>query len=51
MLLLHFIATPLYLYLAVFVVPRKVANAKLLFTFVAVGNRMFFVTVLGIKRP
>ena len=51
MLLLKFVATPLYLYFAVFVVPRKVANAKLLFTFVAVGNRMFFVTVLGIKRP
>ena len=42
MLLLNFVATPLYLYFAVFVVPRKVANAKLLFTFVAVGNRMFF---------
>ena len=51
MLLLNSVATPLYLYFAVFVVPRRVANAKLLFTFVAVGNRMFFVTVLGIKRP
>ena len=36
-LLLNFVATPLYLY----------ANAKLLFTFVAVGNRLFFVTILG----
>ena len=51
MLLLNFLATPLYLYFAVFVVPRRVANAKLLFTFVAVGNIMFFVTVLGIKIP
>ena len=48
-LLLNFVATPLYLYFAVFVVPRKVANAKLLFTFVTARNRMFFVTVLGIK--
>ena len=51
MLLLNFVATPLYLYFAVFVVPRKVANAKLLFTFVAVGNRLFFITVSGITRP
>ena len=51
MLLLNFVATPLYLYFAVFVVPRKVANAKLLFTFVTARNRMFFVTVLGITRP
>ena len=51
MLLLNFVATPLYLYFAVFVVPRRVATVKLLFTFVAVRNRMFFVTVLGIKRP
>ena len=50
MLLLNSVATPLYLYFTVFVVPRKVANAKLLFTFVAVGNRMFFVTVLGIRK-
>ena len=49
-MLLNFVATPLYLYFAVFVVPRKVANAKLLFTFVAVGNRMFCVTVSGIKK-
>ena len=51
MLLLNFVATPLYLYFSVFVVPKKVANAKLLFTFVIVGNRLFFVTVLGIMRP
>ena len=51
MLLLNFLATPLYLYFAVFLCQGKVANAKLLFTFVAVGNRMFFVTVLDIKRP
>ena len=41
MLLLNFVATPLYLYFAVFVVPRRVANAKLLFTFVSAGNRLF----------
>ena len=34
-----------------FVVTRKVANAKLLFTFVTARNRLFFVTVLGIRRP
>ena len=51
MLLLNFLATPLYLYFAVFVVPRRVANAKLLFTFVTAGNRLLFVTVLGITRP
>ena len=51
MLLLNFVATPLYLYFAVLLYQVKVANAKLLFTFVAVGNRMFFVTVLGITRP
>ena len=51
MLLLNSVATPLYLYFAVFVVPRRVANAKLLFTFVTARNRMFFVTVLGIRRP
>ena len=50
-LLLNFVATPLYLYFAVLLCQGKVANAKLLFTFVAVGNRMFFVTVLGITRP
>ena len=50
-LLLNFVATPLYLYFAVLLCQGKVANAKLLFTFVAVGNRMFFVTVLGIKKP
>ena len=33
MLLLNSVATPLYLYFAVFVVPRRVANAKLLFIF------------------
>ena len=51
MLLLNFVATPLYLYFAVLLCQGKVANAKLLFTFVAVGNRMFFVTVLGITGP
>ena len=50
-MLLTSVATPLYLYFAVFVVPRRVANAKLLFTFVTARNRMFFITVLGIKRP
>ena len=50
-LLLNFVATPLYLYFAIFVVPTKVANAKLLFTFVAVGDRIFFVIFLGITRP
>ena len=50
-LLLNFVATPMYLYFAVFLYQGKVTNAKLLFTFVAVGNRLFFVTVLGIKRP
>ena len=50
-LLLNFVATPLYLYFAVLLCQGKVTNAKLLFTFVAVGNRMFFVTVLGITRP
>ena len=49
MLLLNFVATPLYLYFAVFVVPRRVANAKLLFIFVTAGNRLLFVTVFGIK--
>ena len=48
MLLLNFVATPLYLYFAVLLCQGKVTNAKLLFTFVAVGNRLFFVTVLGI---
>ena len=50
MLLLNSVATPLYLYFAVFVVPRKVANAKLLFIFVTAGNRLLFVTVLGIRK-
>ena len=50
-LLLNFVATPLYLYFTILLCQGKVANAKLLFTFVAVGNRMFFVTVLGITRP
>ena len=50
MLLLNFVATPLYLYFAVLLCQGKVANAKLLFTFVAVGNRLFFVTVLGIRK-
>ena len=51
MLLLNFVATPLYLYFAVLLCQGKVTNAKLLFNFVAVGNRMFFVTVLGITGP
>ena len=50
-LLLNFVATPLYLSFAVLLCQGKVTNAKLLFTFVAVGNRKFFVTVLGITRP
>ena len=41
MLLLNFVATALYLSFAVLLCQGKVANAKLLFTFVAVGNRMF----------
>ena len=49
-LLLNSIATPLYLYFAVFVVPRRVANAKLLFIFGTAGNRLLFVTVLGIRK-
>ena len=49
-LLLNFVATPLYLYFAVLLCQGKVANAKLLFTFVAVGNRLFFVTVSGIRK-
>ena len=49
-LLLNFVATPLYLYFAVLLCEGKVANAKLLFTFVAVRNRMFFVPVLGIRK-
>ena len=51
MLSLNFVATTLYLSFSVLLYQGKVANAKLLFTFVAVGNRMFFVTVLGITRP
>ena len=38
MLLLNFVATPLYLSFAVLLCQGKVTNAKLLFTFVAVGN-------------
>ena len=49
-LLLKFVATPLYLYFSVLLCQGKVANAKLLVTFVAVVNRMFFVTVSGIKK-
>ena len=49
-LLLNSVVTHLYLYFAVFVVPRRVANAKLLFTFVTAGNRLFFIIVLGIRR-
>lgn len=48
MLLLNFVATPLYLYFAILLCQGKVSNAKLLFTFVTVGNRLFFVTVLAI---
>ena len=51
MLLLNFVATPLYIYFAVLLCEGKVANGKLLFTFVVVANRLFFVTVLGITRP
>ena len=47
-MLLNFVATPLYLYFAVLLCQGKVTNAKLLLTFVTVGNRLFFVTVLGI---
>ena len=50
MLLLNFLATPLYLYFAVLLYQGKVANAKLLFTFIAIGNRLFFVTVSGIIK-
>ena len=50
MLLLNFVAAPLYLYFAVLLCQGKVANAKLLFTFVAVGDRLFFVTVSGIRK-
>ena len=50
MLLLNSVATPLHLYFAVFVVPRRVANAKLLFIFETAGNRLRFVTMLGIKK-
>ena len=50
MLLLNSVATLLYLYFAVFVVSRRVANAKLLFIFVTAGNRLLFVTVLGIRK-
>ena len=50
MLLLNFVATPLYLSFAVFLYQGKVANTKLLFTFVTARNRLFFVTVLGIKK-
>ena len=51
MLLLNFVATPLYLYFAVLLYQGKGADAKLMFTFVAVGNRIVFVTVLSITRP
>ena len=47
-LLLKFVATPLYLYFAVSLCQGKVTNAKLLFTFLTVGNRLLFVNVLGI---
>ena len=49
-LLLNFVATPLYLYFAFLLCQGKVTNAKLLFTFVTAGNRLFFVTILGIRR-
>ena len=49
-LLLNFVATHLYLYFAVFVVPRRVANAKLMFIFGTARNRLLFVKVLGIKK-
>ena len=47
MLLLNSVVTPLYLYFAVFVVPRRVANAKLLFIF---GTAWKQITILGIKK-
>ena len=50
MLLLNFVATPVYLYFAVLLCQGKVTNAKLLITFVTVGNRLFFVPVLGIRK-
>ena len=50
MLLLNSVLTPLYLYFSVFVVPRRVANVKLLFIFGTAGNILLFVTVLGIKK-
>ena len=49
-LLLNFVANPLYLYFAVLLCQGKVANAKLMFTFVAVGSRLFFITVSGIRN-
>ena len=49
-LLLNSVATPLYLYFAVFVLPRRVANAKLLLIFGTAGNRLLFITVLGTKK-
>ena len=47
--MLTFVATPLYLYFVVFVVPRRVANAKLLFIF---GTTQGAVTkILGVFAP
>ena len=42
MLLINSIATLLYLYFAVFVVPRRVANAKLLFIFGTAWKQIVF---------
>ena len=41
-LLLNSIATPLYLYFSIFVVPRRVANAKLLFIFGTAWKQIAF---------
>ena len=42
MLLINSVATHLYLYFAVLVVPRRVANAKLLFIFGAAWKQIAF---------
>ena len=52
MLLLNSVATPLYFYFTVFIVPRRVANAKLLFIFgtafeqIAVRHRFAYSKIL-----
>ena len=50
MLLLNSIVTLLYLYFAVFVVPERVANAKLLFIFGTALEQIVVVTVLRILK-